>query len=85
MEFYISREKSLKLALTVELFDFLYRVSKGSPPNTTNPRLYKKLLIFRSKLASQVNFTSGLSNQRIDTYTIKGGEFKTTALQVNHG
>tara|TARA_Y100000780_G_scaffold232173_1_gene261323 strand:- start:25783 stop:27591 length:1809 start_codon:yes stop_codon:yes gene_type:complete len=85
VEFYISREKSLKLALTVELFDFLYRVSKGSPPNTTNPRLYKKLLIFRSKLASQVNFTSGLSNQRIDTYTIKGGEFKTTALQVNHG
>jgi len=83
--FDIDRNISLKLSLTVELFDFLYRVSKGSPPNTTNPRLYKKLLIFRSKLASQISNTSKLSGKRIETYTIKDGEFRTSTLKVNHG
>ncbi|WP_405597217.1 MULTISPECIES: hypothetical protein [unclassified Pseudoalteromonas] len=83
--FDIDRNTSLKLSLTVELFDFLYRVSKGSPPNTTNPRLYKKLLIFRSKLASQISNTSKLGGKRIETYTIKDGEFRTSTLKVNHG
>jgi hypothetical protein len=83
--FNIDRNISLKLSLTVELFDFLYRVSKGSPPNTTNPRLYKKLLIFRSKLASQISNTSKLGGKRIETYTIKDGEFRTSTLKVNHG
>jgi len=83
--FDIDRNISLKLSLTVELFDFLYRVSKGSPPNTTNPRLYKKLLIFRSKLASQISKTNKLSGKRIETYTIKDGEFRTSTLKVNHG
>ncbi len=83
--FDIDRNISLKLSLTVELFDFLYRVSKGSPPNTTNPRLYKKLLIFRSKLASKISNTSKLSGKRIETYTIKDGEFRTSTLKVNHG
>ncbi len=85
IEFEIDRGVSLKLALTVELFDFLYQVYKGSPPNTTNPRLYKKLLIFRSKLASQISKNSRLSGKRIDTYIIKNGEFSTSALKVNHG
>ena len=82
--FMLSREQSLKVALTVELFDFLYLVSKGSPPNTTNPRLYKKLLIFRSKLASQINSINRLDNKRIETYTLNDGEFRITALKVNH-
>jgi hypothetical protein len=83
--FEIARDISLKLSLTVELFDFLYQISKGSPPNTTNPRLYKKLLIFRSKLATQISKANHLNNKRIETYTIKQGEFKITALKVNHG
>jgi hypothetical protein len=82
--FMLSRDKSLKVALTVELFDFLYLVSKGSPPNTTNPRLYKKLLIFRSKLATQISSINRLSNKRIETYTLNDGEFRISALKVNH-
>lgn len=85
VEFYIDRDVELKLTLTVELFDFLYQVAKGSPPNTTNPRLYKKLLIFRSKLASQISKNSRASGKRIDTYTINSGEFRPSALKVNHG
>ena len=85
IKFDIDRDTSLKLALTVELFDFLYKVSKGSPPNTTNPRLYKKLLIFRSKLASKIYKDNRFSDKRIETYRIQNGEFRTTALKVNHG
>jgi len=85
IEFYIDRDVKLKLTLTVELFDFLHKVAKGSPPNTTNPRLYKKLLIFRSKLASQISKNSRASRKRIDTYTINSGEFRSSALKVNHG
>ncbi|MBB1352983.1 hypothetical protein [Pseudoalteromonas sp. SR45-5] len=83
--FEISRDISLKLSLTVELFDFLYQVSKGSPPNTTNPRLYKKLLIFRSKLATNISKISRMNGKRIEIYTLKNGEFRTSTLQVNHG
>ncbi|EWH09388.1 hypothetical protein DS2_12669 [Catenovulum agarivorans DS-2] len=85
IEFYVDRDIALKLTLTVELFDFLYQIAKGSPPNTTNPRLYKKLLIFRSKLASQISKNSRASGKRIDTYTINSGEFRPSALKVNHG
>jgi hypothetical protein len=83
--FAISRDVSLQLSLTVELFDFLDQVSKGSPPNTTNPRLYKKLLIFRSKLASQMHKINKKNSQRIETYTIKDGEFRSSTLKVNNG
>lgn len=83
--FVISRDVSLKLSLTVELFDFLDQVSKGSPPNTTNPRIYKKLLIFRSKLASQMNKTNKKNGKRIEIYTIKNGEFRPSTLKVNNG
>ncbi|WP_371187834.1 hypothetical protein [Thalassotalea maritima] len=83
--FVIDRQTSLKLNLTVELFDFLYEVAAGAPPNTTNPRLYKKLLIFRSKLATQIHKISRTSINRLETYTIKDGDFKPSTLKVNHG
>lgn len=83
--FEIDRGVELKLALTVELFDFLFQISKGAPPNTTNPRLYKKLLIFRSKLASRLSLISRSDGKRIETYTIKKGDFRPLTLKVNHG
>lgn len=82
--FQLDNRQELKLALTVELFDFLFLVAHGAPPNTTNPRLYKKLLIFRSKLASQFHKQSTMSGHRIDAYTINNGDFRSAPLRVNH-
>lgn len=76
----LDRSVEVKVSLTVELFDFLVRVSKGEPPNTTDPRLYKKLLILRSKISSRIR-----ENRRIETYTIDKGEFKQVVLEVANG
>jgi len=70
----------VKISLTVELFDYLMHVSKGAPPNTTDPRLYKKLLILRSKISSKIR-----PNLRTETYLIQNGEFKQVVLEVKNG
>lgn len=76
----IDREHEVKLSLTVELFDYLVHVSKGAPPNTTDPRLYKKLLILRSKISTLIR-----KNRRTETYSIHEGEFKQVILEVQNG
>jgi hypothetical protein len=76
----IDRENEVKLSLTVELFDYLAHVSRGAPPNTTDPRLYKKLLILRSKISTLIR-----RNRRTETYSIQNGEFKQVILEVQHG
>lgn len=76
----IDREHEVKLSLTVELFDYLAHVSRGAPPNTTDPRLYKKLLILRSKISTLIR-----RNRRTETYSIQNGEFKQVILEVQHG
>ena len=75
----IGGESKVKISLTVELFDYLKSVSIGAPPNTADPRLYKKLLIFRSKISSQVR-----RNQRMETYSLHNGEFRQIALEVGN-
>jgi len=74
------RNKDIKISLTVELFNYLMHVSKGAPPNTTDPRLYKKLLILRSKISSEIR-----KNPRTETYSIQNGEFKQVILEVQNG
>lgn len=76
----IDRENEVKLSLTVELFDYLAHVSRGAPPNTTDPRLYKKLLILRSKISTLIR-----KNRRTETYSIQDGEFKPVILEVQNG
>jgi hypothetical protein len=76
----IDREHEVKLSLTVELFDYLAHVSRGAPPNTTDPRLYKKLLILRSKISTLIR-----KNRRTETYSIQNGEFKQVILEVQNG
>ena len=76
----LDRGTEVKISLTVELFDYLMHVSKGAPPNTTDFRLYKKLLILRSKISSKVR-----KNLRTETYSIHSGEFKQVALEVKNG
>ena len=76
----IGRDEEIKISLTVELFDYLMHVSKGAPPNTTDPRLYKKLLILRSKISSKIR-----KNPRTETYSIDNGEFKQIILEVQNG
>lgn len=76
----IDRESEVKLSLTVELFDYLAHVSKGAPPNTTDPRLYKKLLILRSKISTLIR-----KNRRVETYSIQNGDFKQVILEVQNG
>ena len=76
----IDREHEVKLSLTVELFDYLAHVSRGAPPNTTDPRLYKKLLILRSKISTLIR-----RNRRTETYSIQNGEFKQVILEVQNG
>jgi len=76
----IGRDEEIKISLTVELFDYLTHVSKGAPPNTTDPRLYKKLLILRSKISSKIR-----NNPRTETYSIDNGEFKQIILEVQNG
>ncbi|RCW96325.1 hypothetical protein [Marinomonas foliarum] len=76
----IDREHEVKLSLTVELFDYLAHVSRGAPPNTTDPRLYKKLLILRSKISTLIK-----RNRRTETYSIQNGEFKPVILEVQNG
>jgi len=76
----LDRDNEVKISLTVELFDYLMHVSKGAPPNTTDPRLYKKLLILRSKISSKVR-----KNLRTETYSIQNGEFKQVVLEVQNG
>ncbi|GAB1260759.1 hypothetical protein [Aurantivibrio plasticivorans] len=76
----IDREHEVKLSLTVELFDYLAHISKGAPPNTTDPRLYKKLLILRSKISTLIR-----KNRRTETYSIQNGEFKPVILEVQNG
>ncbi len=76
----IGRDEDVKISLTVELFNYLMHVSKGAPPNTTDPRLYKKLLILRSKISSKIR-----KNQRTETYSINNGEFKQVILEVKNG
>jgi len=76
----IGRDEEIKISLTVELFDYLMHVSKGAPPNTTDPRLYKKLLILRSKISSKIR-----NNPRTETYSIDNGEFKQIILEVQNG
>jgi len=76
----IDRDVSVKVSLSVELFDYLMHISKGAPPNTTDPRLYKKLLILRSKISSKVR-----PNKRTETYSIENGEFKQIVLGVENG
>lgn len=76
----VNREHEVKLSLTVELFDYLAHVSRGAPPNTTDPRLYKKLLILRSKISTLIR-----RNRRTETYSIQNGEFKQVILEVQNG
>jgi len=76
----IDRKHEVKMSLTVELFDYLAHVSKGAPPNTTDPRLYKKLLILRSKLSTLTR-----ENRRTETYSIQNGEFRQVILEVQNG
>lgn len=76
----LDRDKEVKLSITVELFEYLSRVSRGAPPNTTDPRLYKKLLILRSKLSNLIR-----RNRRTETYSIQSGEFKPVILEVQNG
>ncbi len=76
----IDRKHEVKMSLTVELFDYLAQVSKGAPPNTTDPRLYKKLLILRSKLSTLIR-----ENKRTETYAIQDGEFRRVRLEVQNG
>ncbi len=76
----IDRKHEVKMSLTVELFDYLAHVSKGAPPNTTDPRLYKKLLILRSKLSTLIR-----ENRRTETYSIQDGEFRQVILEVQNG
>lgn len=76
----IDRDKEVKLSMTVELFEYLSRVSLGAPPNTADPRLYKKLLILRSKLSNLIR-----KNRRTETYSIQSGEFKPAILEVQNG
>lgn len=76
----IDRGHEVKLSLTVELFDYLAHVSRGAPPNTTDPRLYKKLLILRSKISTLIR-----KNRRTETYSIQNGEFKQVILEVQNG
>ena len=76
----IDRDKEVKLSMTVELFEYLSRVSRGAPPNTSDPRLYKKLLILRSKLSNLIR-----KNRRTETYSIQSGEFKPAILEVKNG
>lgn len=76
----IERDNDIRISLTVELFDYLMHVSKGAPPNTTDLRLYKKLLILRSKISSKIR-----NNPRAETYLIDNGEFKQIILEVKNG
>lgn len=76
----LDRDKKVKLSITVELFEYLSRVSRGAPPNTSDPRLYKKLLILRSKLSNLIRM-----NRRTEMYSIQGGEFKPIILEVQNG
>ncbi|USD42147.1 hypothetical protein J4N42_05345 [Vibrio sp. SCSIO 43135] len=76
----IDRDKEVRLSMTVELFEYLSRVSRGAPPNTSDPRLYKKLLILRSKLSNLIR-----KNRRTETYSIQSGEFKPVILEVKNG
>jgi hypothetical protein len=76
----LDRETDVKISLTVELFDYLMHVSQGAPPNTTDPRLYKKLLILRAKISLKVR-----KNPRTETYSIHNGEFKQNILEVRDG
>ncbi len=76
----IGNSEKVKITLTIELYDYLMHVSKGAPPNTTDPRLYKKLLILRSKISSKIR-----ENLRTETYSINNGEFKQVILEVNNG
>jgi len=81
----LDRDNEVKISLTVELFDYLMHVSKGAPPNTTNPRLYKKLLIFRSKISTMFSSISRSNQQRVETYSINEGEFRPVVLEVKNG
>lgn len=74
---YIDHDKKVKVSLTVELFEYLSQVSRGAPPNTTNPRLYKKLLILRSKISTLIR-----ENRRTEMYSIHNGDFKQVILEV---
>ncbi|MFW7382185.1 MAG: hypothetical protein ACOH5I_25515 [Oligoflexus sp.] len=69
-------KQEVKVSLTVEVFDYLDQVSKGAPPNTADPRIYKKLCILRSKLASMIR-----PNRRIETYKISNGQFKIVPME----
>ncbi len=81
----LDRDNEVKISLTVELFDYLMHVSKGAPPNTTNPRIYKKLLIFRSKISTMFSNISRSNGQRVETYSINEGEFRPVVLEVKNG
>lgn len=70
-----SGKKEVRLALPIELFDYLYHVKKGSPPNIANPRLYKKLLILRVRLSKLK------TDQRLMKYELKNGVFKPTLME----
>ncbi|PNH95610.1 hypothetical protein [Vibrio diazotrophicus] len=74
---YIDHDKKVKVSLTVELFEYLSQVSRGAPPNTTDPRLYKKLLILRSKISTLIR-----ENRRTEMYSIHNGDFKQVILEV---
>ncbi|WMN82026.1 hypothetical protein NI384_09655 [Vibrio parahaemolyticus] len=74
---YIDHDKKVQVSLTVELFEYLSQVSKGAPPNTTDPRLYKKLLILRSKISTLIR-----ENRRTEMYSIHNGDFKQVILEV---
>jgi len=81
----LDRDNEVMISLTVEIFDYLMYVSKGAPPNTTNPRLYKKLLIFRSKISLRLSCISRSNGRRVETYSIDNGEFRPVVLEVKNG
>lgn len=73
-----NNESDFKLSFPVELYDYLIKVANGAPPNITNPRLYKKLLILRSRLSTFKK------NRRVQMYKINQGDFKYVALEVDN-
>ena len=65
-----------KISFPIDLYDYLIKVANGAPPNTTNPRLYKKLLILRSRLSTL------RKGKRVQVYRIDKGGFKSMPLEV---
>lgn len=71
-----SSSRLFKISFPIDLYDFLIKVANGAPPNTANPRLYKKLLILRSRLSTLKK------GKRVQVYMIDKGSFKSMALEV---